>query len=908
MLSILTKSIKHFIRTIFQKFFFHLLMLYLDRKLKAHLDGFVGSLNIPKNGSVIIVSNHQSYFDGFVITSLFWKLVNRKVKIPTNIKALTNSLIRECQVAGGAVPINPSDSEDTYKTITELLNSGNAVVMYPEGTRSDGTFLHPFKYGAFNLAIEQNVPILPVAISNFSNVLPRGSLRFIKGIKGRITFGELIYPSDEKFKDCHPKDVAHQIKTDVHDWIYNTVINKKEENGSLNEEINHVSARTDRELELLLDQNVELITKSDVEKVSRIASTKMLLPKSSFDMDVQEVRIEGFRLNAMPKLIALLSMRKYIAMLNNALLEDKLHPYLNYCKGLLIQKSPQFYRKRALRQELQYFKLAYIYSAQYGYPIERFAHGFANSLYANGLTEKAVALLEHSFEMQSKQLNTIRQLRRRERGLGLMKKIKRESNTQEKNPTRQLRGFESFMAQSRISDVVIGQVDGIENFEQVIGAAIALHGRHPNLRAKVGWPDGHNSRPVFEFLPVDRTKVHVVKRLATSENDDSTRPFWEVVAQEEVNHIFDLSEGYMFRVTWLPETGHVILNAQHSVVDGLSLMNLLNEFVTHCGGENIGQPLPPTRSALEMAPKVGFIEKLIGTLHRESFLRARSKYMSWAEIKPQKNLLVNEQLETNCFFAKSSSDVFQDVISECKKQGATVGGVYAAALQCAILHFSDAKLDAKATYSIPMDFSLRRYFEDIEISDEAVGYLSGSGAANAKANPTMTFWALAKAFSEGAKSEVEVKSPLIFHKVFDNLWNAEKTYKKYGLDCLDSGGAGATITMSNVGLYKHKTKIGNVKLNSFHGMSASQRGGAMLYCWLRSVNNEFCYSFTSISPAISRDYSAELFGYIVFLMNHSTCVHAKDKSIKDYISISSKIYKDNKFVTEIANNKIDTAA
>lgn len=906
MLSILIKRIKHLIRTTFQKSLFRVLILLLDRKLESHLDGFVGSLNIPKDGSVIIVPNHQSYFDGFVITSLFWKLVNRKVKIPTNIKALTNPLIRECQIAGGAIPINPRDPEGTYKTISELLRNGSAVVMYPEGTRSDGTFLHPFKYGAFNLAVEHNVPILPVAISNFSDVLPRGSLRFIKGMKGKITFGELIFPNDEKFKGRDPKAVAHQIKSDVYDWIFRTAI-EKEGNGSLKEEINHVSGRADSELELLLDQNVELISKSDLKRVSRITSTRNLLRESSFSMDIQETRIEGLRLNAMHKLVALLSMRKYIAMLNKALRTDKYHPYLNYCKGLLIQKLPMFYRKRALRKELKKFKMAYLYSTQYGYPIERFAHGFANSLHANGFSEKAIALLVYSFGKQ-KSFNNIRQLRRRERGLGLMNKIERELNKPMNNPTRPLRGFESFMAQSRISDVVIGQIEGIESFEQVRDAAVALHTRHPNLRAKVVWPEGHNSRPAFEFLPVDQTKVYVVNRKFSLEENKNGTPFWEVISQEEVNHIFDLSEGYMFRVTWLPETGHVILNAQHSVVDGLSLMKLLNEFVTHCGGGDIGRPLPPTRSALEMAPKVGFIEKFIGTLHRESFLRARSKYTSWAEIKPQEKLLAGERLRTNCFFAKSSTNVFQSVIEECKRQGVTVGGAYAAAVQCAVLHFSGSKLDTDEKYTIPMDFSLRRYFEDSEVSAEVVGYLSGSGASNVKGSPTMTFWDLAKAFSESAKSEVEMKSPLIFHKVFDKLWNSDKTYKKYNLDCLDSGGAGATITISNVGRYKYNTQVGNVKLNSFHGMSASQKAGAMLYCWLRSVNDEFCYSFTSIDPALSREYSAEFFGYVVFLMNYSTSEYAIEKSIKDYIPISAQIYKDNNFVTEIVDSEIDTAA
>ncbi|WP_067515196.1 1-acyl-sn-glycerol-3-phosphate acyltransferase [Endozoicomonas ascidiicola] len=897
MLYISKQKNNHFIRKLFQDSFFRVFMSCLDKKLETHLDGFVGSNNIPKDGAVIITPNHQSYFDGFVITGLLWKLIDRKVKIPTNIKALRNPVFRECQIAGGAVPIDPSDTDKTYSIISDLLHSGNAVVMYPEGTRSDGTFLHPFKYGAFNLAVEHNIPILPVAINNFSNVLPKGSLQFNKGEKGYIVFGELISPSDKKFQGLTDKQIAHQIKNQAYDWILEHTI-EKNKHASIEEEVTHLSNRVDLELELLLDQNVDLISKDDVARVKKLASTKWLLPKSCFEMNVQDIRIEGFKLNTMPKPLAIVRMKHYINMLNSALGEDKNHPYLNYCKGLLIQKSPQFYRKKLLNAELNSFKRAYHYGSQYGYPTERFAYGLAKALHANGQNDKALSLLHHCFCNQ-KHLNTIRQLRRKERGLSLMNKIERESINSPKFLSRPLQGFEAFMAQSRISDIVIGQIEGIESFEQVREAAIALHRRHPQLRAKVVWPKGHDSRPEFQFLPVNSNKVHVSQRLVSNEEQDHTTLFWETVANEEVNHIFDLSDGYMFRVTWLPESGHIILNAQHSVVDGLSLMNLLNEFITHCAGNYIGESLPPTPSALELSPKVGLIERCIGALHRNAFLRARSKYESWAEIKPQGQLKPGELLKTNCFFAESSRNTFKNVIRECKKQGVTVGSLYAAAIQCALLHFSGSKLENKQQFSLPMDFSLRRYFNSNDASVEAVGYLSGSGASQAQAFPTMTFWELAKEFGEGAKEEVEMRSPLIFHKVFDRFWNAEKTYKKYELDCINSGGAGATVTMSNVGRYKHKTQVGSIRLKSFHGMSASQRAGAMLYCWLRSVDDKFCYSFTSISPALDKDSSAEFFGYVVFLLNYSTSEYAKQKAIKEYIPVSAKIYKENEFISEI---------
>lgn len=676
---------------------------------------------------------------------------------------------------------------------------------------------------------------------------------------------------------------------------------------AIDQEIMHLSTAIDMKLELLLDQNVDLISSKDVAEMTKLASGKRFLPTSCFEMDVQDIRIEGFRLNTLPKFVAVLGMSRYVKMLNKALAADKYHPYLNYCKGLLLQKSPYFFRKQFLKSELSYFKRAYLYANQYGFPTERFAHGFANALHANSQNDKALCLLHHSFSNQ-KQLTNIRQLRRKERGLSLMNKIQNESDNSPASPSRPLKGFEAFMAQSRISDIVVAQIEGIESFDQVREAAIALHRRHPQLRAKVVWPRGKDARPEFQFLPINLDKVQVTKQSPPVASLNSTDHFWKQVAQEEVNHLFDLSDGYMFRVTWLPQSNHLILNAQHSVVDGMSLMNLLNEFITHCAGYNIGPELSPTPAALDLTPKVNVLEKIVGTLHRNAFLRARSKFASWAEIKPQAQLHAGEQLQTNCFFAESTHGTFDSVTHECRRQGVTVGSLYGAAIQCALLHFSGADLDKKQRCSLPMDFSLRRYFEQGDASKDAVGYLSGSGASQAEVCPSMTFWDLAKAFGEGAKEEVKTRSPLIFHQVFDRIWNAEKTYKTYQLDCRESGGAGATVTMSNVGRYKHSSQIGNIKLKSFHGMSASQKAGAMLYCWLRSADNKFCFSFTSISPALDKHFSADFFGYVVFLLNYSTSEYAKQKPIKEYIPVSATIYKENAFISEVEENDLDAVA
>lgn len=868
-----------------QSAFFRLLLSYIDRKIHSHLEYFSGSDNIPSHGPVIIVPNHQSYFDGFVLTSLFWKLTNRMVRIPTNIKALTNPLTTFCQVAGGAVPINPSDKSDTYARISALLEQGEAVVIYPEGTRSDGTFLHPFKFGAFNLAVATGVPILPVAVRNFAGILPRGSLKFQPGQTGSIVFGELIDPASPRFAGDDKKAVAARICTEVRDWMEKTVFtppSPADVQRAITKEVTAVACRADTELEALLDQNAELITRKDADRILNITGTSRILGATNFELDLQELRAVGFRVGDMPFYRAVFSLGQYKALLDAALAQDSAHAYLNYCIGLLQLKLPRLIGGGDIDTAVQCFKTAYVNAARDGYPQTRFVHGYALALARQGRKNEALSLLKATFD-GARQASGLRELRRRERGMALMSKLAHADETTPTPPNRPLRGFELVMAQTRISDLIIGQVDGIVDFSQVIDAAGALQKRHPGLRARVVWPEGRDKRPVFEYQPADEMRLHV--REVRSENWESTddRPLWEQVAEAEVNHLFDLSEGYMFRVTWLPESGHIILNAQHSVVDGVSLMRLLHEFTAHCAGKDIGGELPPTASALESGPKVNIMEKVVGWFHREIFIRARVKFHEWSTLPLNGKLAKNAQIKTETYFADGDPDRFDEIRRACRAHGVTVGSTYAAAIQCAMLHFSRSSYGPKEKYYVPMDFSLRRYIPNGDTAQEAVGLFSGSAPVIFDGDPTMTFWEMAKKFGEKSQAEIDMKSPLIFHQVFDKFHNLEKAYEKYGLHCVNAGGAGGPLTMSNVGKFPYDAKIGEVRLNAVHGMSASQRGGAMLYFWLRSVQGRFFYSGTAINPATTRERGQGFFDLVVFLMENCLTPDAGNKAIRDYI-------------------------
>jgi 1-acyl-sn-glycerol-3-phosphate acyltransferase len=79
----------------------------------------------------------------------------------------------------GVVPVDRSNSPaavESAKAATELLRKGKSYVVYPEGTRSPDGRLLPFKKGAFMMAIDAGVPVVPVTVSGATAIMPKAKV------------------------------------------------------------------------------------------------------------------------------------------------------------------------------------------------------------------------------------------------------------------------------------------------------------------------------------------------------------------------------------------------------------------------------------------------------------------------------------------------------------------------------------------------------------------------------------------------------------------------------------------------------------------------------------------------------------------------------------------------------------
>jgi 1-acyl-sn-glycerol-3-phosphate acyltransferase len=136
----------------------------------------LGLEHVERGRHYVVVSNHQSLADIPVVCH-----------VPLDTKWLAKAELFRLPVIGwmlkmaGDIPVDRSNKRSAARALLECsrrLREGCSVVFFPEGTRSpDGTVL-PFNEGPFQLAIREQVNVLPLAISGSGNALPRGTWMF----------------------------------------------------------------------------------------------------------------------------------------------------------------------------------------------------------------------------------------------------------------------------------------------------------------------------------------------------------------------------------------------------------------------------------------------------------------------------------------------------------------------------------------------------------------------------------------------------------------------------------------------------------------------------------------------------------------------------------------------------------
>ena len=130
-----------------------------------------GRDRLPWRGPAVLVANHASLIDILVLFALFrpYKWVSKQENFQLPFVGWNMHL-------NGYVPLRRGDRESVEAMLarcSELLARGNPVLFFPEGTRTKDGRLQAFKDGAFELAVEHQVPVIPIAVHGTGRALPK---------------------------------------------------------------------------------------------------------------------------------------------------------------------------------------------------------------------------------------------------------------------------------------------------------------------------------------------------------------------------------------------------------------------------------------------------------------------------------------------------------------------------------------------------------------------------------------------------------------------------------------------------------------------------------------------------------------------------------------------------------------
>jgi 1-acyl-sn-glycerol-3-phosphate acyltransferase len=167
-----------------------------------------GKHHIDPTTSYVIVPNHQSYWDIFLLYG--WLGIDIKWIMKKELRKIPGLGYASATV--GHIFIDRSNTRKALESLNQArkrLTNGTSVVIFPEGTRSKTGNMLPFKRGAFKMAVDLNLKLLPVTIIGTNKILPPKSMNLMPG-KVKMIVHE---PIDIKnYGESTIKDLMQQTK------------------------------------------------------------------------------------------------------------------------------------------------------------------------------------------------------------------------------------------------------------------------------------------------------------------------------------------------------------------------------------------------------------------------------------------------------------------------------------------------------------------------------------------------------------------------------------------------------------------------------------------------------------------------------------------------------------------------
>lgn len=171
-----------------------------------------GLEHVPTDGPFVLAPVHRSNIDTLVVATV----TKRRMRYMGKSSLWKVAWIGRVFSALGAFPVHRGSADrDALRRCVEVIETGEPLVIFPEGTRQTGPHVQPLFEGAAYVASRTGVPIVPVGIGGSEAAMPKGS-KLLRPVKVHVVVGEPLYPAPPGPSGRSPRSAVHRLTEQLH--------------------------------------------------------------------------------------------------------------------------------------------------------------------------------------------------------------------------------------------------------------------------------------------------------------------------------------------------------------------------------------------------------------------------------------------------------------------------------------------------------------------------------------------------------------------------------------------------------------------------------------------------------------------------------------------------------------------